>query len=207
MKKRHLLLVLMILLLLGVQVKAQSVSTFTMKVGPKAGLNLSNFEQTQSFENVSMKTSFNAGVVFNFRWGQRHLNSDFGTGYFGFQPEILFSAKGANVSGTMVNLNYLTIPVMLKFYATECFNVEFGPEFAFLVSNTDEVNEEMFIYNLNKLSGGKDISLGVGLGYDFNSGISVNARYSYGFSELAGNLPWKNSVIQISLSWLLKLNL
>lgn len=206
MKKRF-LFILLIGLLIGTQAKAQSLSTFTMKVGPKVGLNLSNLSGTQTFENVSMKTSFNGGVVFNMRWGQRHLSSAFGTGIFGFQPEILFSMQGANVAGKPVNLNYLTVPVMIKFYATECLNIEFGPEFALLMSNPGKVNKEMFTYDLSNLSGGKDVSLAVGLGYDFNFGLSINARYNYGLSELAGNLPWKNSVIQISLSWLLKLNM
>lgn len=206
MKKRF-LFILLISLLLGTQTKAQSLSTFTMKVGPKVGLNLANLSGTQTFENVSMKTSLNGGVVFNMRWGQRHLSSAFGTGVFGIQPEILFSMQGANVDGKSVNLNYLMVPVMIKFYATECFNIEMGPEFALLISDPGKVNREMFTYDLRNLSGGKDVALAIGMGYDFDFGLSINARYNYGVSQLAGNLPWKNSVIQISLSWLLTLNL
>ena len=206
MKKRF-LFILLISLLLGTQTKAQSLSTFTMKVGPKVGVNLANLSGTQTFENVSMKTSLNGGVVFNMRWGQRHLTSAFGTGVFGIQPEILFSMQGANVDGKSVNLNYLMVPVMIKFYATECFNIEIGPEFALLISDPGKVNREMFTYDLRNLSGGKDVALAIGMGYDFDSGLSINARYNYGISQLAGNLPWKNSVIQISLSWLLTLNL
>lgn len=206
MKKRF-LFILLISLLLGTQTKAQSLSTFTMKIGPKVGVNLANLSGTQTFENVSMKTSLNGGVVFNMRWGQRHLSSAFGTGVFGIQPEILFSMQGANVDGKSVNLNYLMVPVMIKFYATECFNIEIGPEFALLISDPGKVNREMFTYDLRNLSGGKDVALAIGMGYDFDSGLSINARYNYGISQLAGNLPWKNSVIQISLSWLLTLNL
>ena len=206
MKKRF-LFILLISLLLGTQTKAQSLSTFTMKIGPKVGVNLANLSGTQTFENVSMKTSLNGGVVFNMRWGQRHLSSAFGTGVFGIQPEILFSMQGANVDGKSVNLNYLMVPVMIKFYATECFNIEMGPEFALLISDPGKVNREMFTYDLRNLSGGKDVALAIGMGYDFDFGLSINARYNYGISQLAGNLPWKNSVIQISLSWLLTLNL
>lgn len=206
MKKRF-LFILLISLLLGTQTKAQSLSTFTMKIGPKVGVNLANLSGTQTFENVSMKTSLNGGVVFNMRWGQRHLSSAFGTGFFGIQPEMLFSMQGANVDGKSVNLNYLMVPVMIKFYATECFNIEMGPEFALLISDPGKVNREMFTYDLRNLSGGKDVALAIGMGYDFDFGLSINARYNYGISQLAGNLPWKNSVIQISLSWLLTLNL
>lgn len=201
MKKRFLFILLFCLLV--VQTKAQSVSTTVVKVGPKLGMNLSSFNGTHDFENVSMRTSVNAGAVINIRWGQRHLTSSFGTGYLGVQPEILFSSQGANVDGKPVNLNYLTIPVMLKFYVTENMNLEVGPEFALMMSNPGEINNESFVYDLTEMRGGKDISLALGLGYDFNFGLSVNARYNLGFSELASNLPWKNSVIQISLGWLL----
>lgn len=204
MKKRF-LFILLIGLFLGLQAKAQSVSTTTIKVGPKLGMNLSSFNETQSFENVATKLGVNVGAVINIRGGQRYLTSAFGTGYFGLQPEIIFSMKGGVIDGEYVNLNYFTLPIMLKFYATENFNLEVGPEFAFMVSVPDKISNELFTYDLTELRGGKDISLAVGLGYDFDFGLSLNARYNWGFSALANNLPWKNSVIQISLGWLLTL--
>ena len=204
MKKRF-LFILLLGLLLGLQAKAQSISTTVVKVGPKLGMNLSSFNETHSFENVTTKVGVNVGAVINIRGGQRYLTSAFGTGYFGLQPEIIFSMKGGVIDGEYVNLNYFTLPIMLKFYATENFNLEVGPEFAFMASVPDKISNELFTYDLTELRGGKDISLAVGLGYDFDFGLSLNARYNWGFSALANNLPWKNSVIQISLGWLLTL--
>lgn len=204
MKKRF-LFILLISLLVGLQTKAQTVSTTVVKVGPKLGMNISNFSGTHDFENASMKVGVNAGAVINIRWGQRYLTSALGTGYFGIQPEVLFSSHGATFDGVPFSLNYVTIPVLLKFYATENLNIELGPEFAFMMSYPGKINKEMYSYDLTDLRGGKDISLAIGLGYDFNFGLGINVRYNLGFSELASNLPWKNSVIQISLSWLLTL--
>jgi hypothetical protein len=204
MKKRF-LFILLILLFLVQQAKAQSVSTTVVKVGPKLGMNLSSFNEKQSFENISTKVGVNVGAVINIRGGQRYLTSAFGTGYFGLQPEIIFSMKGAVVDSENVNLSYFTIPIMLKFYATENFNLEVGPEFAFMISIPNTISNESFTYDLTELRGGKDISLAVGFGFDFDFGLSLNARYNMGFSKLAYNLPWKNSVIQISLGWLLTL--
>lgn len=202
---KKLLAILLVSFLFVPALQAQKVSTMVAKLGPKVGMNLTTLGGVTSGETAKMKAGFNGGVVLNMRWGQRHLNSAFGTGYFGLQPEILFSTQGAKVSGKTLSLNYLTIPVMLKFYATEGFNIELGPEFAFLMSKPGMLQTANANYDLTNLKGGKDVLLGIGLGYDFNFGLTVNARYNLGFSQLAGNLPWKNNVIQISISYLFTL--
>lgn len=204
MKKRFLAILLGCLFVLP-QLQAQHVSTMVTKIGPKVGVNLSMLNGVSGGEDMSMKAGFNAGVAFNMRWGQRHLNSAFGTGFFGLQPEIMYSTQGASISGETVDLSYVTIPVMLKFYLTESFNIEVGPEFAFMVSGPGKIDTKNASYDFTKLNGGKDILVGVGLGYDFGSGLTINARYNMGMSELAENLPWKNNVIQISLSYLFTL--
>lgn len=202
---KKLLSIMLVSLLFVPALKAQKVSTMVAKVGPKAGLNLSTLGGVSGGESSKMKAGFNGGVVLNMRWGQRHLNSAFGTGYFGLQPEVLFSAQGAKIGDETLSLNYLTIPVMLKFYATENFNIEVGPEFAFLMSEPEVIKTDIANYDLKNLKGGKDVLLGIGLGYDFGTGLAVNARYNIGFSELADNLSWKNNVIQISIVYLFTL--
>lgn len=203
--KKNFLVILLGCLLFMPQLQAQKVSTMVTKIGPKVGLNLSMLGGVNGGEEMSMKIGFNGGAAINMRWGQRHLNSAFGTGYFGLQPEVLFSTQGANISGEAVNLNYITVPVMLKFYLTESLNIEVGPEFAFMVSGPGKVETKNATYDMKNLNGGKDILLGAGIGYDFRSGLTINARYNMGFSELAENLPWKNNVIQVSLSYLFTL--
>lgn len=202
---KKLLAIMLVSLLFVPALQAQKVSTMVAKLGPKVGMNLSTLGGVSGGESSKMKAGFNGGVVLNMRWGQRHLNSAFGTGYFGLQPEVLFSTQGAKISGETLKLNYLTIPVMFKFYATESLNVELGPEFAFLMSEPGKIETDNAIYDLTDLKGGKDVLLGIGLGYDFGTGLAVNARYNIGFSELADNLSWKNNVIQISIVYLFTL--
>lgn len=204
MKKKFLAILLGCLFFMP-QLQAQKVSTMVTKIGPKVGMNLSMLGGVSGGEEMSMKIGVNAGAAINMRWGQRHLNSAFGTGYFGLQTEVLFSTQGAKISSETVNLNYITIPVMLNLYLTESFNIEVGPEFAFMINDPGKVETENAIYDMKNLNGGKDILLGVGLGYDCGSGLTVNARYNIGFSELAENLPWTNNVIQVSLSYLFTL--
>lgn len=189
------------------QIQAQSTSSLVWKIGPKAGMNLSTLSNDLSVDpSFKMKFGFNVGAVANIRWGQRHLSSPVGTGYIGLQPEIQFSTQGAKSSGDDLKLNYIMIPVMVKFYITEKLNIEAGPEFAFLISHDPDkfILEEAEV-DLENIKGAKDVLLGIGVGYELENGLSVGARYNLGFSGLADNLPWKNNVIQITLSWLFTL--
>lgn len=205
--KKIIVLMIFLWVIMIPQMNAQKTSSFVFKLGPKAGLNVGWLSNKMDVDpNFGAHIGFNAGVVANMRWGQRHLSSPFGTGYFGLQPEVLFSYQGAKCDGKNINLGYLVVPIMCKFYATTKFNIELGPEFAFLVSRSpNTIAFESTEIDLSNIKGGMDVLLGVGVGYDFDMGLSLGARYNLGFSELAGNLPWKNSVVQITLSWLFTL--
>lgn len=203
--KRRIIFILLVGLLFTSQAKAQDVSTSVVKIGPKIGLNISSLRGTQDYESASAKIGGNIGAVINIRWGQRYLDSDLGTGYIGFQQEMLFSTQGALIDGKPLKLNYFMVPMLLEFYPTEKINVELGPEFAFMMSRPNTITQEQFTYDLKDLCSGKDIALVIGLGYEVKNGLSINARYNMGLSKLANNLPWKNNVLQISLCWLLTL--
>jgi hypothetical protein len=90
-----------------------------VKYGAKAGLNLSNF--AGDLEGASTKAGFQIGGYAEIKISDK----------FAVQPELLFSAQGAKskISYTQLGisftekstekLNYLNIPVMAKYYATE----------------------------------------------------------------------------------------
>lgn len=78
---------------------------------------------------------------------------------FHLQPELLF----ANVNDG----NGLLLPIMAKYYASENFFLQAGPQFDF--SLEDIPNDYT----------GLGISLAAGLGYDINENIFVEAKYSF----------------------------
>lgn len=176
---------------------AMTITSFaqTFGFGPKAGVNLSNYQggniQTEA------KLGYHFGGMLNFGFGN----------VFSIQPEVLFSTLGAKVesggSKTDFKINYLTVPVMLNFRTRSGFYLEAGPQAGFRLSESvPDQTIDHFAKNL-------DISLGAGLGYQSNIGLGIGFRYVAGLSKVGDfssqeiNPDFKNSVIQGSLFWLI----
>ena len=94
--------------------------------GLKAGLNLANFSGDVS--DNSMRVGFHAGAYATFNLSDK----------IGIQPELLYNSVGTkfeDVDGDVdFVLNYISIPVMLLYNASENVNIQVGPQFGFLAS-------------------------------------------------------------------------
>ena len=178
-------------------------SSFMMKYGIKAGLNMTAMSNEMSFDpKFSMGAGFRAGALLNMRWGQRTENSLPGTGVWGFQPEILYSYQNVKSEAGNITMNFISLPLLLKIYPTTSFSFEVGPEFSymFLVSP-----EEMTVDHTKIKVGqceGLNIGIAGGITYDFYNGFTIGARYTYGFNNMAKNLKWKNSSLQVTAGWM-----
>jgi len=204
-KNRQIVFVAMLFTLLYGVTEAQ---TMKAKFGVKAGVNIANVSDdpgTVEFSS-SMKADFHAGIVFNLHWGFRDELSGKGTGYFGLQPEVLFSRQGFAFNNKAINLNYICVPLLAKLYATKELSIEAGPYMGYLMStepgNTVIEGTEI---KLEDLTGGLDAGAAIGLGYEMKNDLFFNARYNLGLSDVAGNLAWKNNVVAISVGWLFNL--
>lgn len=179
-------------------------SAFVMKYGVKAGVNMTSMSNDMSFDpGFSNGIGFRVGGFLNMRWGQRTENSLPGTGLWGFQPELMYSNQAVKTDAGDVKMNYIAVPLLLKIYPTTALSIEVGPEFSYLLSTSPN---KMTIDNAEVSVGdckGMNIGLAAGLAYDFEMGLTVGARYTYGFTEMAKNLKWKNSNIQITVGWML----
>ncbi|MDX6182457.1 porin family protein [Flavobacterium sp. Fl-77] len=98
------------------------------------------------------------------------------------QPELLFSTQGAridnygNAADYTVNLNYINIPVLAKYYITKTFSVEAGPQIGLLVSS-ENIDDERTV----------DAAFNIGGGYNFTQNFSVGIRYTVGLSNVYDN--------------------
>ncbi|MDR2037636.1 MAG: outer membrane beta-barrel protein [Bacteroidales bacterium] len=172
-----------------------SSSGLKASVGIKAGLNLVNVSDETW---ADMRPDFHAGILFNLNFGHKGDKP----GFFSLQPEVLYSRQGFKMDGEAINFDYITIPLMFKFYVYQGLNLEVGPWGAFLISvNPDSKAIDGMNIKLSDLKGGKDIGIAAGIGYDFNFGLILGARYQHGLSDMAGNLLWRNRVISISAGW------
>lgn len=171
-------------------------------LGVLAGLDASSLKSSDASISPSsgMSFGFNGGVAFNVRFLRRNARSTAETGVLAIQPEIKYAMAGCKLEETSLNLGYLMIPVMLQVYPTKSLYIEAGPEIALNVSHSPDNfvcgNSQLNVTNLKA----NDVMLGLGIGMNIK-GFTVGARYNMGFSKIAQNLPWKNSVIQLNLGY------
>lgn len=199
------LLFTMTLLALTINANAQT------KFGAKAGLNVSNLSGDS--QNTDAKIGFHVGGYANIKFAEK----------FAFQPELLYSTQGAKESGEIyvneqigtVNadvkykLDYINVPLMFKFYPTQGFNIEAGPQVGFLVSSKLNVETTALGQKIDQDVDMKDylksidFGLNIGVGYEFSNGLNAGARYNFGLSNISdeneGDI--KNSVFSVGLGY------
>lgn len=179
-------------------------SQLAIKYGVKAGVNFSTMANNMEFEpGFGMGAGFRIGAMANFHWGQRTENSLPGTGWFGLQPELVYSYQSVKCDDRNISMSYIQLPVMLKIYPLAALSIEVGPEFNYLISTSPEtVTVDGATVKVGDCNG-FNMGVGIGAAYEFSLGLVVGARYSIGFTDMAQNLKWKNNGnVQVSVGWL-----
>ena len=132
--------------------------------------------------------------------------------FFAIQPELLYSVKGArfidldddDYKSSLV-LKYISIPVVAKYYVTKHLDIELGPQFGYLLSAKNIVKGSAFQTNYGDESASvdqkdtlRDFDLGItgGVGYVFDTGFYLNARYNMGVLNAYESKPEFNDVLR-----------
>lgn len=166
--------------------------------GFKGGINYSNVYDSEGEDfRADSKVGFAGGIF---------VAIPIGT-YFGFQPEILFSQKGYQSTGTILGssysmtrtTNWIDVPLLFSFKPMAFINFVAGPQYSYLLSRKDvftdgnsstEQEEEFENENLRRnilcFTGGIDLTIsnlvvGGRAGWDFQTnngdGTSSTPRY------------------------------
>lgn len=153
-----------LLVLAAVQLHAQDKS---ITFGIKAGANFSNLKLDFDGDGLSpdgATSVFVGGLV------------DIGLSEsIHFQPELQYSIEGAKDA----DVSFVNLPLMLKYYLVDGFNIQAGPQVGFLVDaegGTDGLKSTNFALNL-------------GAAYELPGGFFVDARYNIGVSNIAESDP------------------
>lgn len=164
-------------------VQAQEVN-----FGAKAGFNIANLSGDNS-KALDEVTAFHVGVMAEIKLSDK----------FSFQPEVLFSGQGYSLGNDTVEMNYLNVPLMGKYYLTKGLSLEAGPQVGFLLNAKAE--------NVDVKDAFKTVDFGVnvGLGYKLENGLNFGARYNFGLSNV-NDIPGlsaknRNSVLQVSVGY------
>ena len=164
-----------------VAAKAQfEPGTFTLQ--PKVGVTLA----TISSDDSKFKFGMAAGIE-----GQYQLNN-----WFGLSAAVMYSQQGAKAKNydVKVNTEYINIPVMAKFYVTKGLSLNVGLQPGFMTKakakgdgRTIDVKS-----NCNKV----DFSIPMSIAYEFENGLSFEARYATGLTNVG-----KDAFDSTSSSW------
>jgi hypothetical protein len=149
--------------------------------GAKAGLNIAKLTQTNQniSESTDSKIGFHVGFFGEFKIAKQ----------FAIQPEVLFSRVGGDVkeqSGSGgFSLNYISIPVMFKYYPTKEFSLEAGPQISFLTGASVTYGNQTV--DADQIFNAFDFGLNIGMNYNFTDKVFANARYNFGLSNIASD--------------------
>lgn len=182
------------------QDNASNSDSMAISFGVKGGLNLATING--SIESPDSRTTFHAGVFTEFPIAE----------IFSLQVETLYSGQGAQLEfeGTdgdkaELQLDYINVPVLAKFYLFKGFSLEAGPQFSFLLNDEIDTNP-----NSNDSDAPtalrdnlKTFEFGMAGGVTFQTdlGLFATARYIQGVTDIAEDLNVQNAVFQIGLGY------
>lgn len=180
------LLIVMFTIGLSSQAFAQGID-----FGIKAGVNFSSITDATGLDN---RTGFVAGIFVGGKLGDK----------LGVQADLLYSQQGAEFSAGEFNLDYVNVPIVLKYFVTDVIHLHGGPQFGVLIN--DEV-QTVVGETINDIATKNfDLSGVVGVGLDLPMGIRVDGRYNFGLSDVPDDpelefTKGKNSVITLSVGY------
>lgn len=175
-----------------------SISVFSQvkaRPGIRAGVNYSKLTNT----TLDAKAGLYAGVFLNIQF----------TDFYALQPEVSYSNQGgkSNTPGVEdLSIDYVSVAVVNKFFVMndQKLHLMLGPTF-----------ETNFEDNFVRLANGSeigdvtpvDIGFILGIGYQFKSGLAIEARYKQGLIDVdyednyIENKNQLNSVFQIGAAY------
>lgn len=124
-----------------------------------------------------------------------------------------YAVAGISVKDTKLELGYINVPIVANFYVFKGLAVKAGMQFAFMTnakfkSTAKEGNVETdqsvdIMDACNKF----DFSIPVGVSYEFDNHIVIDARYNIGITNVNkdGNINCKNSVFLATVGYKFKL--
>lgn len=175
-----------LLMLLACSALSLSAFSYGLSYGVKAGWNYSNIRSSSL--NTEARQGFHAGLYGNFKLP-----------ILAIQPEILYSQKGYKVAGgSDIRMDYIDIPVMLKFSILPVLSIDAGPQFSYLIKTQDLADgitlPAVPTFNTSQFDGAVGVSAKIWR-------VGASARYIFGLQELESLNKSKNSLLQLSLQF------
>ena len=174
---------------------AQKQFTF----GPKVGVDYTNY-WGKNVEHGG-QLNYQAGLFMEYRF----------TDWFGVAPEVVFAAQGGKYEIKRFevayketdHINYINVPVMLKFYVIPELSIDLGPQVGFNVysKNTAELKVGgeggKETTDLKDYTKSVDFGVGLGLTYNITDEVFVQGRYTMGLTKVFDTKDYDKVVLEV----------
>ncbi|GGG97556.1 hypothetical protein GCM10011416_14460 [Polaribacter pacificus] len=194
---KKLLLFIFLVSTISITSNAQKKITY----GLKGGVSISNISSDSYYKSIGKKGIYLGGLA------EFYLKEK-----FSIQGEVLFAIYGAEVypityggngTKTEIDLDYILVPVLAKFYMSKHLSVEIGPSFNFLINekgyrpNLPDIIDSNgnFLRSQKEMDPyGSSIELSalIGVSYKLSRNLSINLRYTRGLTNTF-NPPFQTS--------------
>ncbi|WNM18136.1 porin family protein [Flavobacterium capsici] len=198
-----------------------SSSSKPVKFGLKLGFNLAKLTDSESADvETKSRIGVNIGGFLYYKFSEK----------FAFQPELVYSTQGLVQQGSSEGINvdityrmdYILLPLMVKYYPAKDFYIELGPQLGFNVkkeleaegngqSLTWDTDDFFDQNNIDAKTNTFDFGLNFGLGYEFKNGLGIGGRYALGLTKVfegndvvdgnGSSQNIKNSVFSLGLAY------
>lgn len=195
-----------------VGLNAQSMES--LQIGARAGYNYSTLRGDVAKDTDAKGLSgYNVGLFVEVPVTDR----------FSVQPEVQYSTQGAKWEGKLLGdrklkLQYINVPVLAKVYVADGLNLQAGPQLGFKTGANWEYDSKLFSnttkINLDDAVSGFDFGLVFGAGYKTPVGLTIDARYDLGLTNVfdkdneslktlsvSNDNDFKNGVFSVSLGY------
>lgn len=169
---------------------AQDESRSKLQFGLKAGLNYANVYDAVGEEfDADPKLGLAAGIFIGIPIGK----------YFGIQPEVLFSQKGFQATGSLLTIDYkftrttsyIDIPLMVQVKPFSFLTILAGPQYSYLIKQRTDFTNTLFSSVQEEIFDNEDIrvnTLGFIGGADLNfNHLVIGARIGCDFQKNNGD--------------------
>lgn len=157
--------------------------------GVKSGINISNLitegKLLYDDKDISARYRYIGGGFINYRFSRTFfLSGDVLFSSKGFKVAVPLEELNINLSNVRFRLNYLDIPVLANFYVYKGFALKIGLQPSYLLSARVKEKNLKHSVSVRRFFRKFDCSMPMGMSYDFDWGLIIDARYSLGASGI-----------------------
>ncbi|MEP2026724.1 MAG: porin family protein [Reichenbachiella sp.] len=176
-----------LLLVIGALFMA-TASQAQLTVGLKGGLNFNSADVDGLSTEVDNKTGYHFGAYAVVKAGP-----------IGIQPEAYFSVQNLSTDAGDIDMSYVQVPILLRLGILKVLYLNAGPQFGFNTKakfDGDDFKEDLK---------GMDTSIALGAGLDLPMGLGAQVRWVKSLANVSdvSGADWKNSMIQLSVTFAL----